>query len=109
MNTDEYIKTRAQKHYKNYQRKIRRQRELRRKYVLAATSFILILVFATSTFDFPTVANVAIICLFKLLTETVSLSTNIKLPIPALAKAIAIFDPRPPKPQTAMVAEENRL
>lgn len=36
----------TEREYKNYQRKIRRQRELRRKYVLAATSFILILVFA---------------------------------------------------------------
>ena len=36
----------TEREYKNYQRKIRRQRELRRKYILAATSFILILVFA---------------------------------------------------------------
>ena len=47
-------------------------------------------------------------CLFNILCSENS-KYNSNLPIPALAKAIAIFDPRPPRPQTATVAVENRL
>ena len=60
---------------------------------------------------FPCVENVCIIeeMLYHYVHLLSSKSISSNLPMPALDKAMAIFDPSPPKPQIATVADEKRL
>ena len=47
-------------------------------------------------------------CLLRLEMSTLSKSIRCRCPTPALASAIAMFDPRPPRPHTATDAAANR-
>ena len=53
------------------------------------------------------VLYVACICLFKFVKQTVSSSTKIKFPTPALAKASTVKLPTPPTPNTITLLFAN--
>ena len=55
----------------------------------------------TSTLYFPTVFLVAIICLFKLVKQTLSSSIKSNVPTPLLTKASTTYPPTPPTPKIA--------
>ena len=72
-------------------------------YSLTSTSGLIssILFFITSTLYCPTVFLVAIICLFRLVRQTLSSSIRSKAPTPLLTSASQTYPPTPPTPNTA--------
>ena len=66
-----------------------------------------ILSFITCVLYFPTVLLVAIICLFKLVRQTLSSSIKSKASTPLLTSASQTYPPTPPIPKMATLDFDN--